>query len=1120
MLSSQSQAKVDHSGYFWRTFHEILYQELESSAEDRDQISVQDINQIKNGWGDSWSLAIARNEPEKLQKRLEWDNIDVPTLENLFKGLEQKSYIDSSEINQWQDSLAELQDDLRNNWDTPLFSSQESEDTPKMPFIDLWLPFTNLKVKRLQRAIEAKNYTRRVGRSTFEKLSQLLISNLVEISQQPLWELYQNNRPTGIGFVASLVDDSNILNEIPKRDYYQSFIFNLRRDGISTFLRTFPLLARFIGMSICFWQTYCLEIVDRISNDSRILSSIFGVHEEASLSDIKLQLGDPHSDGKSVSLLTFSNENSNWRIVYKPKCLKLDLAYHRLIKQISSLGGLPQLLSLNVYSSELYGYMEYLPHITCQSHEELTNFYQNAGRLSAILYALGCTDCHYDNLIANETQLVLIDAETLFAYTSSFHQSEPFNSSGDDRNVTTIAKIQDSILLSGILSLWVPASNGETIDISALAVQCPKEHISKKSGWLFINTDYMSKGMIKQPAAKPKSLPIRIGTKNPISEYVDPFCDGFKQQLNVIKQTRHLWLEPNGFLELFEFAYRRVLTRHTRVYLSVKHKMLSPAALRSPFTFALVLENLSRAYLQANDRPINWKVFISEIIQLGRLDIPFFLQSTTNLDLQVGESLGVIRGFTRIDSLQSTRLFLLHLTADEINFQDRLIRGLIKANSIKTHTVTTTKSKPPLHTDDVTDSEISSIATQQFDVLKEISLFDAKGNIDWLGIQAGSYFNDRFRFGLVGPSLYDGSSGVALLEILLREFSSGSSLAEAIFLPLQHLADSSQSSRTRWWRDQPLGMAGSGGILLVLNILTKIGFTSDFISPEFIINSLLNALNYDYLLSDEKLDIFAGVAGLVGPLQHINHPRSMEISTIIGNYLLSKQHSCGGWPIQIGNKDKEVLLGFAHGSAGIAAAMARLGVSLSDDRLSDASFKAITYERSFFRHSHNNWPDLSFKSSINDFRYMNAWCHGGPGIGLGRICLYGTNIWDSDIRSEILQSISELLDTKLPPSDHLCCGVMGLTMILDALSTYCTNDGNHSVSSLTRQKSRRLINQSLSRYKTNNQLFLTYGTSDSDFILPGFFNGISGISLALLNHLEPNHNLFQLLSAGLWPLTL
>lgn len=45
---------------------------------------------------------------------------------------------------------------------------------------------------------------------------------------------------------------------------------------------------------------------------------------------------------------------------------------------------------------------------------DLGTFYRSAGRMVGVLYLLGGTDAHFENLIVSGTSLALLDAETLF----------------------------------------------------------------------------------------------------------------------------------------------------------------------------------------------------------------------------------------------------------------------------------------------------------------------------------------------------------------------------------------------------------------------------------------------------------------------------------------------------------------------------------------------------------------------------------------------------------------------------------------------------------------------------------------------------------------------------------
>ena len=79
------------------------------------------------------------------------------------------------------------------------------------------------------------------------------------------------------------------------------------------------------------------------------------------------------------------------------------------------------------------------------------------------------------------------------------------------------------------------------------------------------------------------------------------------------------------------------------------------------------------------------------------------------------------------------------------------------------------------------------------------------------------------------------------------------------------------------------------------------------------------------------------------------------------------------------------LTGFGHGAAGIACALARLGHATGERRFVDAACEGIAYECAVFSVEAGNWPDFRGLPGETGPVYMNAWCHGATGIGLGRL---------------------------------------------------------------------------------------------------------------------------------------
>uniref|UniRef100_Q01SQ5 Lanthionine synthetase C family protein n=1 Tax=Solibacter usitatus (strain Ellin6076) TaxID=234267 RepID=Q01SQ5_SOLUE len=82
------------------------------------------------------------------------------------------------------------------------------------------------------------------------------------------------------------------------------------------------------------------------------------------------------------------------------------------------------------------------------------------------------------------------------------------------------------------------------------------------------------------------------------------------------------------------------------------------------------------------------------------------------------------------------------------------------------------------------------------------------------------------------------------------------------------------------------------------------------------------------------------------------------------------------------------LTGLSHGTTGIAVALAELWRSTGDRAFFDAAAGAIAYEDAAFSEKHSNWPDYRLsRDGTKHLRYTNFWCHGAPGIILGRLRL-------------------------------------------------------------------------------------------------------------------------------------
>jgi type 2 lantibiotic biosynthesis protein LanM len=1116
----------------------------------------------------AWLAAVAPDEPHKLGRRIKWDALDPTTLERQWSEQELRPDINrdpilpldpESESASWWPALKASLDVLQANWDLPLLPYDHKG---KQPFVDLWWPICCFWANRLKQALVSLPSDWIQMEEVIDQLADSLLSRLCAIGEQVLWQRFSSGRTPGMMLLAHLGTQGDGSGPL-LREHYQAFIFSQRREGLSSLLREYLVLGRLIGTAVTFWYQGSEELLHRVSKDRKILVTHFNLTRGHRLCALTQGLSDPHHGGRSVAILLFSPERASdysaeedsaletddhsksagpealgvVRIVYKPKDMRLDAAFHAALADLNAHSSLPALRIIAVHASDGYGYMEYVPHQTCADETELERFYTNAGRLTAVLHALGCTDCHHENMIACSDQLLLIDTETLLEPDMSGLTFEEAAQSPATSPSHIQRRLRGSVLRSGLLPQWRMVGAGRrSFDISAMGVRAPMEALHPSPGWLGVNSDGMLPGRVLRSSVLPTSLPVGIGVSNPFHKYLESFCAGFESQCLAFLAHKQRLLAPDGALSRFCGLSRRIVLRATRVYFTIQHQMLAPEALRSPFAHSMVLEQLARSYLLSETRPLHWPVFAAEVRQMKRLDIPFFTHQIDGdalylcddqlRDQAIDASLGIAKlsGFFRTSGLAAARERLLSLSCEEIAFQLRLIRGAAS--------VLGTDQGSPAEPE-VLSCDTARFATQaqQTDSLEaarslaqqllELAIADPDGEIDWLGMDLGAD-GESFRFGLVGPTLYGGSIGIA--SLLQRLHSLGAELhlttpenlrildsptiIASILRPLRELvADQSGDWCRRWWRDQPLGISGCGGVILALHLLQE----------QDLVESLLQAALPRAVQSDLQLDLIGGCAGLIGPLLRQPGKTARMLALAAGERLLQRQNQNGSWSL---TTHRPGLLGFSHGTAGFAAALAHLYEFSGDPRYHTAAAAALNYERSRFDKQQNNWPDYRRMDSVNTSpTFMVGWCHGAPGIAFGRACLWGTALWDDQCIEEISTALRTTAAIRDVGSDHLCCGSLGLMAVLELLIEGpwpiepLVRDLSHEAAQKLRERAlRSCVGTPLKRSR-----LLSFSSAYSQLILPGFFNGLSGMGLALLEDPDSRTMLASLLSAGFWP---
>lgn len=1059
-------------------------------------LSDEDLTSLPSQLIEGWQGALGSTDSSKLIRRLNWDGYDAQSLPSLNELWEIKEkHLDERSEALLNELLVEIGNCSNILLEDPDFSDHQ-------PFIDLWNPLRAWGISILAKSICRCENLFEISESSLADLASSLVTRLCTITEQVLWTEFSSGVTPGQQLLAHLGASGDGTTP-PTRERYKRFIERQREDRLNAVFAKYPMLRYYIGRVAGLWLEASLELIQRVQADSGLISEKFGITTDSRLIHIQQDISDPHLGGRTVAVLQFVDRKIDpgssakiVKLVYKPKDLSLDAAYQSAIRVLNRLCELPTLRTLTIVCKDKYGYMEYVEHKTCSNEQELSSFYFNAGRIASILYVLGCTDCHYENLIASNDQLLLIDTETLLDADIPNHlalasqQPSRYNSS-------LLREIfNQSVLRSGLLPLWTFIGQKKVaVDISALGVSCPAEPVVKGRGWLGINTDGMMPGIITKPQELPTSLPVGFGVSNPFEAYLDVFCNGFKLQCENLFLNKDILLEKDGLFSTFAGLTRRIVLRGTRVYAVLRKQLLEPEALKSFSGQFMKLEQLARSFLIADTRPIHWPVFCAEVLQMMNLDIPFFTHKIGEDIINLGSGLDSLEGFFSVSGLEGSRERLQNLNHSAIDLQLQLIRGAVAARSYRADDEGQDrgiKSQSIAIGDEVSPQ---TALQQVANLLTGLAVHDSNGAVEWLGLDL-AVDGETFSFGPVGHGLYSGSSGVALL---LKYANRDLEVIHGILKPLRSLCEASLESEEllRWWRDQSLGLSGCGGVLLAL---LEIG-------EDELARNLIKGLPSKILSCDTQYDVVGGCSGLIGSLIGASDEYAFELAVAAGNHLIASQSDDGSW--KKGSSGKGII-GFSHGTSGCITALSKLHAVTGDNRYYSSILRAIEYERANYSLEASNWPDYRTRS----LKYMTNWCHGAPGVALSRVCLWGTSLWDEMCEVEINNAILAILNRNPFTADHLCCGSLGAAFLLDVFL-----GGPWKIENALRERGQlladQLIRDSLCLFSRGSIGLRCFGTNDGGLYLPGFFNGLTGMAFVLMRSRETHSLVYRMMTAGL-----
>jgi type 2 lantibiotic biosynthesis protein LanM len=904
---------------------------------------------------------------------------------------------------------------------SPLIPDRCLDATSPVPFEELLVPFVQYARDQLQiRA--AKSYTC-LSEQVHRDLEKWLLQSLSELSGQAFQREFSIFRMEYSPFAHQLYEEST------HRDLYERFIDGYRGEQIWSFFLEYSVLARLLVLQVEQWGDACQEFLLRLQTDQEAIMQVFFKGRTLGpVVDIKAGCSDRHRHGRTVFVLIF---DSGDRLVYKPRNMSVDCVFSDLLAWVNACGISPSLKVFRVLDRTTYGWMEYIPSLPCQSQQEVQQYYQRVGMLLCLLYLLGGTDMHCENLIACGDMPVLIDLEMVI------HPGFLSFSLLDAPRLQSIDATQRTAIRSGFLPDKFLFMEGKfAIDISGLGGGEIKESPRPVPQWKHINTNAMV-FCREVKRLEEQELPNRVKLYDRIlhpQDYQAEILEGFRCLYHVLTEQRARLLAPEGPLASFAGCPIRYIIRATSTYGFLLDRLCSPIFLRDGADRWIEMQFLRRSLLKATTPSWVSTLVEAELAALERLDIPCFGTHTQSCDL-VTDTGVVLPNLFVLSSLEQARLHLSLFDEEDCDRQVNLICAtFLSFPSVAPHA--TEESPVPAEGLDeesiLPSEELLNVAQKLAQDLINSSLRNGSGDMTWISFHYDLAI-EGYHLRSIGFDLYEGSSGIALFLAALAWLTGETTYRDYALAALKPLGEYVRKSASFPVEERFDGMSigGATGLGSCLYALTHLGQWLD--APEVLQTATQIALliTPERVQADRVLDVIGGAAGtllsLLALYQVTADEELLQRAMLCGHHLLEQRVETKAGPRAWFGSDGIALTGFSHGAAGVAYALLQLFAVTQQKEFLDAACEGIDYERSVFIPEVGNWPDLRELTQTQErtpILYMSSWCHGATGIGLAR--LGGLNVLDTpEVRQEIEVALETTLACGLPSLDNLCCGNVG-----------------------------------------------------------------------------------------------
>ncbi|MFN7916627.1 MAG: type 2 lanthipeptide synthetase LanM family protein [Vicinamibacterales bacterium] len=1000
------------------------------------------------GAGDAlepWARACTGGDVPAFLRRLAWDDVEPAAARAAMAA----TVPDGFPIAPWTQALPAVMASMKASAsaNAAVWEQAVARLNVPAPFADIWLPVV---LDASHAAFEqVPNGGRWFTDDARLALERHLAGVLSRVSELAVHGLFVQHQP---------------VNDTDGTTRYGTFVRAVLAAGGAPIFSAYPVLARHVVQIIRQWTDATLELARRLEEDGPALEALFGA-PATRVAEVRPGLSDRHHDGRQVMYVRFE---SGLALAYKPRDVALEHAYNETLAWMARAGLPAAPPALRILARETHGWVEWVEPAAAWTRTTAAEYFRQAGALVAAAYVFGGADLHSENLVASSRGPVLVDTEMLLQ--PSTRPAAP-SDGGDEAEP---AATSDSCLLSGLVSAVVIDKGGNGFDVGGLQPAAPRELALPARRWVHLRSDALA----LEPEAQ-----VRPGLRNEVhvddvvqrpETFAREICDGFAAACAFLHERRAELTAPGGVLASLAPCQVRVLFRPSDQYAAALYLTAAPRYQASGLARSLALETLYRVFVSEVERPRMWPLVAEERAALERLDVPRVTLRADSTSLRSASGVPV-EGYYLRSGVQAMRERLAALTVQEQQVQLDLLRAALAGG--------TAPAAPGPRALDARARLIEAARRIGHTLLERAET--SVGGLSWP--------SSRWR-----TDLYGGSGGLAVFLSALAAVTgepAWAAHARQVARPLTGVPGSSPNRHAG--PGTPVRLGGCTGQPSVAHALGLCGALLQDDELRVAACDVVCAITPEAVAADAVLDVEGGVAGMLLVLLALQriapddrlHPLAAHCVARLLTTQVREGEARGAWAAG----DQPVARpGFAHGAAGIAGALSKWSEQTGATDATDAVRAAWSFERRVAAANGGRYPTVRSDGSR---LVMAAWCHGAPGVALGRLLAPATladATWEQDLQDGLRQTLA----APAGPLDHLCCGNLGRADV--ALTA-----GLATGAQAWEEAGRSLADQVALRILRQGRLGMRGRGFQRGAAAPELFQGLAGIGYQLLRTAAP-----------------